>query len=77
MLAFARARELMGVERVALDVAARCTLRDVWTLLLERFPELVAIQSGTRLARNGRLDSLDAPVEPGDEIALLPPVGGG
>ena len=77
MLAFARARELMGTERVALDVPSGGTLRDVWTQLLARFPDLAPIAAVTRLARNGRLDSLDATLDEGDELALLPPVGGG
>ena len=77
VLAFTRVRELMNEDRFPLDLAPGATLRDCWSALLERCPSLAPLQSSTRLARNGRLESLDTVVESGDEIALLPPVGGG
>ena len=77
VLAFARVREIVGSARLSFDLPRGATLRDFWAMLLERFPSLAPLQSSTRVARNGRLESLDVVIEDGDEIALLPPVGGG
>ncbi len=77
VLAFARVRELMGGDGFAFEFRHGATLRDCWAELVERFPALAPLQSSTRIAKNGRLESLDSIIEDGDEIALLPPVGGG
>ena len=77
VLAFARVREIVASSRISMDLARGATLRDCWAALLERYPSLAPLQSSTRIARNGRVASLDSLIEDGDEIALLPPVGGG
>lgn len=82
VLAFARLRELLGFSERELDAAAdgaTVTAERVWTLLAERCPaaELAALRASTRFARNGVLIDPSAPLADGDEVALLPPVGGG
>jgi molybdopterin synthase catalytic subunit len=77
VLAFARVRELIGSAQLSLELPKGTTLRDCWRVLLERFPSLAPLQNSTRISRNGRIESLDVLVEDRDEIALLPPVGGG
>jgi molybdopterin converting factor small subunit len=48
-----------------------------WHSLLEQFPELRAHRIAVRLARNNQFLQPGERLEPGDEIALIPPVSGG
>lgn len=77
VLAFARVRELIGQDRLTMELPAGASVGRLWDALLQRFPVLRGLQASTRVARNGRVTTADAPLENGDEIALLPPVGGG
>ncbi|HET9030863.1 MAG TPA: MoaD/ThiS family protein [Candidatus Aquilonibacter sp.] len=76
--AFARMRELLGAGEFDLELADGATLVDVWDALRARNRAIDSIASTTRIARNGRVAALlGEAVADGDEIALLPPVGGG
>jgi molybdopterin converting factor small subunit len=77
VLAFARLRELLGFGERTLDVGASATLEDIWTSLTASSPEAVRMRASTRFARNGVIVDGTTHVTDGDEIALLPPVGGG
>jgi molybdopterin converting factor small subunit len=77
VLAFARLRELLGFGERTLDVGSAATLDDVWTVLTAASPEAGRMRASTRFARNGVVVDGSAHVVDGDEIALLPPVGGG
>ena len=77
VLAFARLRELLGFGERSLEVGASATLEDVWTSLTAASPEAVRLRASTRFARNGEIVDGSTRVTDGDEIALLPPVGGG
>lgn len=77
VLAFARLRELLGFGERSLEVGTTATLEDVWTSLTASSPEAVRMRASTRFARNGVIVDGATRVSDGDEIALLPPVGGG
>jgi molybdopterin synthase catalytic subunit len=77
VLAFARLRELLGFAERDVDVAPQATLDDVWAALTASSPEAARMRPSTRFARNGVVVDGAARVADGDEIALLPPVGGG
>jgi molybdopterin converting factor small subunit len=86
VLAFARLRELLGFGERTLDIAAFChpeqsrgaaTIEDIWTSLTASSPEAVRMRASTRFACNGVIVDGATRVSDGDEIALLPPVGGG
>jgi len=53
------------------------TIDEFWRELLRHHPELNAIRPIIRLARDGEFLESSARVQPGDEIALIPPVSGG
>lgn len=76
--AFARMRELLGESAFDLEVGDGATLVDVWEALRARNRKVDTLAPVTRIALNGRVAALlDVRVADGDEIALLPPVGGG
>ncbi len=77
VLAFARLRELLGFGARELDVAPGTDVETLWARLASETGELASLRASTRFARNGALVRGDAALADGDEIALMPPVGGG
>jgi molybdopterin converting factor small subunit len=77
VLAFARLRELLGFGERVVGVADGTTVEALWTTLTAEAPQLAPLRSSTRFARNGALAAGTTALRDGDEIALLPPVGGG
>jgi len=77
VLAFARLRELLGFGERDLELAPAATLEDAWSALTADVPEAMRLHASTRFARNGVLSAGTTALGDGDEIALLPPVGGG
>jgi molybdopterin converting factor small subunit len=71
-------RELLGESEFELELPDGATLVDAWEALRARNRKVDGLAAVTRIARNGRVAALlDERVADGDEIALLPPVGGG
>ncbi|HZW52681.1 MAG TPA: MoaD/ThiS family protein [Candidatus Elarobacter sp.] len=77
VLAFARLRELLGFGERAVGVPGGATVETLWSVLAEQAPALAGLRASTRFARNGALADATTVLHEGDEIALLPPVGGG
>ena len=77
VLAFARVRELIGAGSQTVDLPQGSVAADLWNVIAERHAGLQALTESTRVARNGRIVTFGEPLEDGDEVALLPPVGGG
>jgi molybdopterin converting factor small subunit len=77
VLAFARIAELLGAREEELALGPNPRVEDAWSALAQRNPELTVLKPSTRAARNGRIAAFDEPLADGDEVAFLPPVGGG
>lgn len=77
VLAFARIREIVGAGQQDLEVSTTCSAGELWRSLNERWPALGELETSTRIARNGRIVGAEEELREGDEVALLPPVGGG
>ena len=77
VLAFARIAELLGRRETVETLTDGSSLRDLWNALVEQRPELAPLGEATRFAKNGRLAGASDVLSQGDEVALLPPVGGG
>jgi molybdopterin converting factor small subunit len=75
LLAFARLRELLGTPEREVVLPATATLDDLWRTI--ETPQLAPLRGSTRFARNGVVVDPGTALAEGDEIALLPPVGGG
>ncbi len=76
-LACARPREALGDSESLVDLADGARAADLWNALCDAAPALVDLSSVVRFAQNGTLTTRDAELNDGDEVALLPPVGGG
>jgi molybdopterin converting factor small subunit len=70
VLAFARLRELLGAPGATLELPAGARAQDAWAALVERAPALDEQRDCPRIP-------FDEALEEGDELAVLPPVGGG
>ncbi len=77
VLTFAGIREIVGTPERQIDVADGANAGDAWDALAREFPKLRESERSIRLARNGRLVERDAPLREGDELAVMPPFGGG
>lgn len=74
---FARLRELVGDGELQRTVAASATVADVWTALARDYPAIAPYVESMSCAVNAEYARMTTPVQPGDEIAFLPPVSGG
>jgi molybdopterin converting factor small subunit len=77
VLAFARLRELLGQGELQLELAHGGCVADGWSALCAAHPALAPFAGSTRFGRNGRLVGASERLAEGDELALLPPLGGG
>lgn len=75
-LLFARYAELLGREAFDLELAAGATVGDA-VHQLRQLPGGAVLPSRPLVARALAQVALEAPVEEGDELAILPPMCGG
>ena len=76
VLGFARVRELLGPPR-EIELPAGATVGALWDDLAKTCEGLPQLAQSTRISRNGRVVRRDEALQDGDEVALLPPAGGG
>lgn len=77
VLLYGPAREAAGTDRIALALETPATARAVLDRLGELHPGLGELLPRTRIAVNREYVDPDAAVGVADEIAVIPPVGGG
>ena len=77
VLAFARLRELLGFGIRDVELPDDATIDVLWDNLARETRGLDGLRGSTRFARNGALAASAAALHDGDEVALMPPVGGG
>lgn len=77
VLLFAGVRDLVGAESIELDVDDGLDARAFLSAFCARFPAVSAYAPALRVAIDGRYAAWDERVEPGAEVALIPPVAGG
>jgi molybdopterin converting factor small subunit len=77
VLTFAGLAEALGSREVDLDLPAGSRVRDAWRAIVVRAPAVGALEASTRAALSGRIVGFDEALGDGDEVAFLPPVGGG
>lgn len=77
VLVFGRVREVVAAGSVELPAPAGTTAGSILDTLAARHPELLPWRPHLRVAVNREYARDDAPVAPGDEVAVIPPVSGG
>jgi molybdopterin converting factor small subunit len=77
ILFFAQARIDTGRSEASMAVEGPLTQEQFWAMQIPEAPALAAHQKASRLARNGTYMLPDDMIQPGDEIAIIPPVSGG
>jgi MoaE-MoaD fusion protein len=77
VLFFGQLKDATGFAAYDLEASDTASLGSIWDDFAARFPRLAAHRPHVRAARNHEFAPFDTPVEPGDEIAFLPPVSGG
>jgi len=72
---FAISRELAGTKETVWPLPAGATVADLQVQLLDKWPALQSQQ--VRFAVNSAYAPLTMELQAGDEVACIPPVGGG
>ncbi|WP_206830986.1 molybdopterin converting factor subunit 1 [Alicyclobacillus fructus] len=74
---FANVKEIAGRDKLELDVPDHATVSDVVQALRDAYPQLREALQHVMVAVNLEFADPSRRVQEGDEIALIPPVGGG
>ena len=74
---FGPAREAAGADSIALELREPATAADAVAALAAAHPALEPLLPRFRVAVNFAYVDASTTLAPGDEIAILPPVGGG
>ena len=77
ILYFAQARLATGCSEENLAISQSITADLFWERLLQLHPSLRLLQPSCRLAKNGFYLQPNQPLDPEDEVAILPPMSGG
>jgi molybdopterin converting factor subunit 1 len=77
VLLFARAKDLMGSDRVEVDVPELATVGELRRRLMQRYPHLAGLLEKSAFAVNDEFSDDTARIPVDAEVALLPPVSGG
>ena len=74
---FAAPREALGVGEIEREIPAGSTVGQLIDLLTQEYPTLRAYTRFVSVAVNRAYVGLQTELHEGDEVACLPPVGGG
>jgi molybdopterin converting factor subunit 1 len=77
VLFFAAARDLAGESALRMELPDSATLADLVERVAARLPRLTPALRSMRFAVNEEFSDPDRRLQPGDQIAFLPPVSGG
>ena len=77
VLLFARAKDLIGADRVEIDLPEPATVGELRQGLMGQYPLLAGLLEKSAFAVNDEFAEDGLPIPAGAEVALLPPVSGG
>ena len=70
-------REIVGKNEIELEVEDGTDLNGLIDLVIAKYPDIGKIRETTLLSLNHNYAPDDYKLQPGDEVAMFPPVGGG
>lgn len=76
MLAFGIAKDIFGGQSIQIMLGEAADIATLKTLLEQQYPQLKELAS-YMIAVNDEYAHVDTVIQPGDEIAIIPPVSGG
>jgi len=74
---FSNYRDLIGVREMTLTLQDGSTLQNLWEALVGRYPNLTAHTKTAVMAVNRDFAKQTTRLKDGDEVAIMPPIGGG
>lgn len=77
ILLFAAARDRVGTDALAVELPSGATVADLRAALADRCPALAPLLARSAVAVNHDYAADSRRLQPGDEVALIPPVSGG
>lgn len=77
VLLFARLSELAGTRQTEIEIGEGLTAGDAFSLLARQYPAFDGLEEVVMYAVNSEYVDANHPLQPGDELALIPPVSGG
>ena len=77
VLFFGKLKELAGAAEQSVELRSGATIADLFDRFAQKAPELSSYRSSVVASRNQEFAPWTTVLEPGDEIAFLPPVSGG
>ena len=77
VLFFGRLKDVVGGREEFVDLASGSRIEDLFAKFIDRCPELAEYRGSLVASRNQEFAAWNSALDPGDEIAFLPPVSGG
>lgn len=74
---FARLADVAGTRSAEIDLGEGLTAGDAYHLLCRQHPDMDGLEGSLMYAVNAEYVPAEHPLQPGDELALIPPVSGG
>ena len=79
VLLFAEARDVAEADFIEIEISSKSSRREIFSSLSSKIPELKSVLKSSQLAQNHEYVSDEGSIEisPSDELAVIPPIGGG
>jgi molybdopterin converting factor subunit 1 len=77
VLFFGRLKDTIGHGQESIEIAPDSRIEDLFARFVARYPGLAEHRRAIAVSRNQEFAAWTTPLQPGDEVAFLPPVSGG
>jgi len=77
VLFFGRLKDAIGHSQESVEIPSDSRIEDLFAHCVARHPALAAHRQAIAVSRNREFAAWTTPLQPGDEVAFLPPVSGG